>query len=413
MPTRLKLMLPALAVLALTAAALVWLVAHGADGTPALAAGGAVVLLAMLQALAHERWVLGTLRALRGLLMDAPGDTRDRAVVVAGIEWRAAEAGIRDLRKAAAQDRQTMRDAVARARHTEDQLRLAEERYTVAIRGAGDGLWEWDPGQASLRVSPRWRSMLGLDGKDECIAIADWLARVHPKDRERAMSALHSSLDAGSRGYEHQYRVAHADGRYRWVLSRGTVIRHASGRPSRLIGLDTDVTRIRRAETIIDAIAEGTAGTAGECFFRSLVRAFARALEIDCAMITECADQPPTRARTLAIWSGGRFESNFEYELAGTPCEFVIRGARPGLVREHLGRLFPRETGHESYLGLPILARSGRVLGHLAFLDIVPMGGDMVIDSVHRVFTARAAVEIELAHALAACRGNAAVAERS
>ena len=47
-----------------------------------------------------------------------------------------------------------------------------------------------------------------------------------------------------------------------------------------------------------------------------------------------------------------------------------------------------------------LVARDGSIIGHLAFLDREPMGPDVVLESVYRIFTARAAVEIELSRAL-------------
>ena len=67
--------------------------------------------------------------------------------------------------------------------------------------------------------------------------------------------------------------------------------------------------------------------------------------------------------------------------------------------------LFPPRTGcsnfsrarrgYEAYLGLPIVGSEGKVLGHLAFFDRAPRGDEMLVDSVYRIFLARAASELE------------------
>jgi PAS domain-containing protein len=199
--------------------------------------------------------------------------------------------------------------------------------------------------------------------------------------------------------FEGELRLKHKDGSLRWVLTRGVALRHASGTPYRMVGLDTDVTRVKRVETILDAVARGTAGAFGEAFFMTLVRHFARALEVECAFITECADQPPTRVRTLAFWAGEGFADNIEYGLPGTPCEQVVGGGRLCFLRSDVQRLYPVEAGFEAYLGIPIVAQDGRVLGHLAFLDRAQRGDELLLDSVYRIFTARAALELELRQA--------------
>jgi hypothetical protein len=54
-----------------------------------------------------------------------------------------------------------------------------------------------------------------------------------------------------------------------------------------------------------------------------------------------------------------------------------------------------------SFLGLPAIASDGRMLGHLAFFDTRPRGDEMFVDSIYRIFLARAAAEIERIQALA------------
>jgi len=47
------------------------------------------------------------------------------------------------------------------------------------------------------------------------------------------------------------------------------------------------------------------------------------------------------------------------------------------------------------------VASDGRMLGHLAFFDSKPRGDDLLVDSIFRIFLARAAAEIEKIQALA------------
>ena len=290
------------------------------------------------------------------------------------------------------------RSEAARA-DAETDLRATEERYLLALRGSQDGMWEWDLDSNTVHLSPRWKSMLGLDSHEITDDKAGWFARVHPDDRPALEQALaqHLQASAGSAArFDHELRLVHKDGSIRSVLSRGVAIRRESGAPYRMVGMDTDITRVKRMQNMLDAIAEGTEGKFGEDFFQAMVRHFARALEVDRAFITECADHPTTRLRTLAYWSASTdIRENIEFELAGTPCEAVIHEGRSCFHREGLERMFPREAGLESYLGMPITASDGRMLGHLAFFDTRPRGDEMLLDSIYRIFLARAAAEME------------------
>ena len=292
------------------------------------------------------------------------------------------------------------RSETARAR-AEADLRAVEQRYLLAVRGSQDGLWEWDLASDKVQLSPRWKSMLGFESHEISDDRAGWLARVHPDDRVRLDEALRYHASGGdTQPFDQDVRLLHNDGSIRHVLSRGVAIRDEGGVPYRIVGVDTDITRVKRMQTVLDALADGMADAYGDEFFPALVRNFARALDVELVFIAECVDEPPTRVRTLACWSRDRGAvDNFEFTLAGTPCEEVIQDGRSCFHREDLERIFPRERGYEAYLGMPIRASTGRVLGHLAFFDRVPRGDEMLVDSVYKIFIARAAAEMERAQA--------------
>ncbi|SBT06532.1 PAS/PAC domain-containing protein (fragment) [Candidatus Accumulibacter aalborgensis] len=295
-----------------------------------------------------------------------------------------------------------------RRKQIEAALQLSEERYALALRGSSDGLWEWNRLSGEMLLSPRWKSMLGFADSEWLGSRERWRERIHPADLPRVEAALKAHLEGSGEPYEEQLRMRHRDGGTRWILSRGTAIRHASGKPYRVVGLDTDVTRIRRIETILNEIVEGIAGAVGEAFFHTLVQHFAQALQVSCAFITECADYPTSRQRTLAFWSDSAFREDIEYDLPGTPCETVVKEGRICFHPKNVGALYPVEAGYEGYLGIPIFASDGKVIGHLALLDSKEMADDMLFASIYRVFTARAGAEMERKIALKMLQRQAA-----
>ena len=76
-----------------------------------------------------------------------------------------------------------------------------------------------------------------------------------------------------------------------------------------------------------------------------------------------------TRARTIAFWATDHIAENYEWTLAGTPCEDVVHGKlchHPSGV----GQNFPEdrlvvELGIDSYLGVPLCDPEGKVLGNV------------------------------------------------
>ena len=157
--------------------------------------------------------------------------------------------------------------------------------------------------------------------------------------------------------------------------------------------LDTDS---RRTEDLLRAVIDGTASVTGRAFHESLVRHLATSLDISHAFVAEC--QRDNRARVRAFWNNGRFGETFEYELE-RPCMDVAQG-HERLYPEKVRQLFPTndvlaDLGVESYLGVPAVGSSGRVLGHLVVLDVKPIERDALWVSVLRTFAARAGVELE------------------
>jgi PAS domain S-box-containing protein len=367
---------------------------------------GSVLLLLFVAAWAVEVKVTRPLGHIRRQAADLAQRNLNASVAFVGYgELRDVSASLEQVHRLVRDIDQQLSQQRARTDKLNEALREAEERHVMAIRCANDGIWEWDLKSGRMYVSPLWKGMLGyteaeIDGDRE-----EWRALIHPEDTDAVETALAGHLAGETVRYEQQYRVRHKEGSYRWILSRGAALRHASGKAYRVIGLDTDITRVKRIEKILKEIVEGTTGAFGEAFFRSLVCHFAGALEVNCAFITECADHPPTRVRTLvAFWTSDGFMENVEYELSGTPCETVIKEARTVFLPKGVGTQFKAEAGFEGYLGVPIVGSDGSVIGHLAFLDKAAMTEEMLVDAVYRIFTARAAAELERKAALAALR---------
>ncbi|MEX3790380.1 PAS domain-containing protein [Paraburkholderia sp. BR14374] len=283
----------------------------------------------------------------------------------------------------------------------ESALQYSEERYVLAMRISDDGAWEWNLQTGEFVLSPRWKCMLGYTEDELSDSLQAWRNIVHPLDLAAVEATLNCRLESNVTRFEQQFRLLHRDGRYRWVSSLGTVIRHANGKALRIVALDTDITRVKHIESVLHHIVEGTSGTGGEAFFRGMVRSFAAALEVPCAFVTECIDWPPKRVQTLAYWRRGDFVDNIEFELSGTPCEAIFDGGRPVFYSSHVHELFPREKDYESYYGIPIFGSRGRIIGHMAFFNDKEMRQeDVLTDAVYQIFTARAAAEIERKAAL-------------
>jgi PAS domain S-box-containing protein len=149
---------------------------------------------------------------------------------------------------------------------------------------------------------------------------------------------------------------------------------------------------------VLRRLVEGTVRATGEEFLQSLTRNLCLALDCDYAFVAEFADSP-TRVHTLAFCGHGKLKPNVEFDLAGTPCEEVVKGR---LCQHATGvqQAFPQDVALadlavDSYIGVPLLDGANTVLGHLAVLDAHPMADDARRIAILEIFAARAAAELE------------------
>ncbi len=154
---------------------------------------------------------------------------------------------------------------------------------------------------------------------------------------------------------------------------------------------------------ILRTIAEGTASVTGDDFFRSVVYNIASALRVRYAFVAKFVNETD-RVRTLAFWNVSGFINNFELDLPGSPCEKVLRGEIKHYPK-HVQILFPKDEilvkfNAESYLAVPLINTSGRVLGHLAVFDTKPMPAKQRDFSIFKIFAARVTAELERQYAL-------------
>ena len=127
-------------------------------------------------------------------------------------------------------------------------LKIAEERYALAARGANDGIWDWNLQTNTIYYSERWKQMCGYRDDEISERPEEWLERVHLADRELLRARLDEHQKGDSEQFECEFRLRHRDGEYLWMLARGMMIRDENQRPARLAGSLSDITKRRQAE---------------------------------------------------------------------------------------------------------------------------------------------------------------------
>jgi PAS domain S-box-containing protein len=93
----------------------------------------------------------------------------------------------------------------------------------------------------------------------------EWLARIHPDDRDRVRREFEAAVIANADEFGTTHRIVLPDGEQRWVAPQGVILRDEAGQPLGAVGVCADVTAAQQAEqalrrerellqTIIDSI---------------------------------------------------------------------------------------------------------------------------------------------------------------
>jgi PAS domain S-box-containing protein len=141
-------------------------------------------------------------------------------------------------------------ETTARIR-AEEALAATTRRLDAALLAGEVGTFQWDIPEDRLWGDVNFARIFGIQLDERGAApLADYLAAIHPDDRERTNALVQHTLDTGE-PYDTEYRIVsgrEGGRRPRWVEARGRVEYDIEGRPVRFPGVVQDVTRRREAE---------------------------------------------------------------------------------------------------------------------------------------------------------------------
>jgi len=128
-------------------------------------------------------------------------------------------------------------------------LEESEARWSFALEGSGDGVWDWDIEHEKVYYSPQWKAMLGYSVDDISDSFNEWKSRVHLDDIE----AYHTTLERHFSGelpvFINEHRILDKSGNYHWMIARGKTIEWTDDKkPKRIIGTYSDISGRKQIE---------------------------------------------------------------------------------------------------------------------------------------------------------------------
>ncbi len=128
-----------------------------------------------------------------------------------------------------------------------ENLHRSEERFELAVRGSGAGIWDWPDLQSSdMWWSSRIFEVLGYSGEEFILTLDKWKELVLPEDEPEFSRVLSDHLQNRS-PYDIEYRMRHKAGSIVWVRSRGSALWDDQGKAVRMAGYIQDISDRKEA----------------------------------------------------------------------------------------------------------------------------------------------------------------------
>ena len=285
----------------------------------------------------------------------------------------------------------------------DQQFLDSEERFRLAQAASGTGWFEWDLATGAWHTTPPVAALFGFDSAPPRLNVADWESAIFVDDVPKLHAAADAARETGT--FFVEFRVRHPDRSVHWVVGKGEVANEETARGRRLAGVLYEITDRKQLEARLLALNETLQARVSE------INEEARTLEIlartGAALASELSlDRVVQMVTDAGVELSGASFGAFFYNVVNESGEAYMLYTLSGAPREAFARFpMPRNTeifaptfsgvgpmrsddiladprygknppyqgmpeGHlpvRSYLAVPVVSRSGEVLGALFF----------------------------------------------
>ncbi len=296
-----------------------------------------------------------------------------------------------------------MDEAESRRDHIERRLRATEERFRLAQIASGVGWFEWDMSTDEWEWTPHIAVLFGVDPDAAGAKFTDWERAIFVDDVPKLHAAVETAKQTGA--YYTEFRVKHADGSLHWIGGRGEATKDESGGVRWLCGvyyeiserkalearllalnetLEARVAEVREEARTLEILNRSGAALAAELSLERLVQTVTDAAaeltgaEFGAFFYNTIDDRPAAYA--LSTVSGSTGDGSAKFPIAADAAIFrqIFRGQGPVRSDDILAdpRYGPSQSDQtppagqppvRSYLAIPVVSRSGEVMGGLFF----------------------------------------------
>ena len=258
-----------------------------------------------------------------------------------------------------------------------EKARKKQQRLKLALESTQDGVWEVDLGNKEFFFDDRWYEIVGYDKNELPKDVSPSEVLIHRNDLEDFKQALSAHIHDETEFYEHEHRLKHKSGKWRWVHDRGRILERAEdGTPLRLIGTTADITKRKNAEIAlrrnedalhsfysIISIEEASLHNQIQC----LLVSGCQHLKMKCGIFSYIEGDRYTVMQVHTTSPAYKIQAGDKFDLGITYCKITIKSRSP------MGFAYAKETQiaeHPAYKALQLEA----YLGAPVYLDSKPYG---------------------------------------
>ncbi|MFB2892872.1 PAS domain-containing protein [Aerosakkonemataceae cyanobacterium BLCC-F50] len=274
-------------------------------------------------------------------------------------------------------------------KRVEAELRQSEERLSLALQAANQGLYDLNMQTGDMVVSPQYARMLGYEPEEFQETNAKWRNRLHPDDVEMVYRIYQEYIAGMHNEFRVEFRQGTKTGRWIWILSVGKIVAwDKEDNPIRMLGTHTDISDRKQAEQVLqqhterlNLLYETTSDLLSAerplDLMNRLFNRLSKLMDLHYYYQFKLVDKSEKSYLVLMNYSGISEEQAklFEtIEIGQAVCGLVAQQRRQIVlnqaeIKSHLNAQAICLMGITAYSGQPLMVH-GRLLGTLSFASL-------------------------------------------
>lgn len=173
----------------------------------------------------------------------------------------------------------------------------------------------------------------------------------------------------------------------------------------------------QKVQSAVMKVAASVSTNADLSILEQLTRNLAEALDANGAFIAVILPGQILTARTVSAVVDGQVIDNFDYVIAGTPCENLLQ-ENDCVINGGVNERYPlsaslQKLGAQTYVGQALLNSSAQTTGLMFLIFRSPLKDISFVSSTLKIFAARAASELERQNAYAQIHQQASLLDKA